>query len=254
MIKFFRKIRQQLLAQNKLGKYLLYALGEIVLVVIGILIALQINNWNEHRKSVKKERNHLLEIIENLREDLQRVEEIQKYNELKVTTIDSAFYYLSLMHEKPLLARDFSYLMPVISNYTLFTPTKVAFNNLTSTGNMDILQKDELRKEISRYYSSDLLAGVQEQLKVTTQNFMYNVAPKLINKNMMYFVTKRDFDLIPLTEIAVHKDPQVLSDLFVLQNKTWEQNALIREKAAEIKTLQASIEAYLNEHPNAGAN
>jgi hypothetical protein len=50
MIKFFRKIRQQLLIENKFSKYLLYAIGEIVLVVIGILIALSINNWNEKRK------------------------------------------------------------------------------------------------------------------------------------------------------------------------------------------------------------
>jgi hypothetical protein len=50
MIKFFRHIRQRLLSQNKLSKYLLYAIGEIILVVIGILIALQINNWNEERK------------------------------------------------------------------------------------------------------------------------------------------------------------------------------------------------------------
>ena len=50
MIKFFRKIRQNLLVENKTGKYLKYAIGEIVLVVIGILIALQINNWNENRK------------------------------------------------------------------------------------------------------------------------------------------------------------------------------------------------------------
>ena len=46
MIKFFRQIRQQLLTENKLAKYLLYAIGEIILVVIGILIGLQINNWN----------------------------------------------------------------------------------------------------------------------------------------------------------------------------------------------------------------
>ena len=46
MIKFFRRIRQQLLTENNLAKYLLYAIGEIILVVIGILIALQINNWN----------------------------------------------------------------------------------------------------------------------------------------------------------------------------------------------------------------
>ena len=50
MIKFFRRIRQRLLAENKISKYLLYAIGEIVLVVIGILIALQINNWNEEQK------------------------------------------------------------------------------------------------------------------------------------------------------------------------------------------------------------
>jgi NADH:ubiquinone oxidoreductase subunit 6 (subunit J) len=50
MIKFFREIRQQLLTENRFSKYLLYAIGEIVLVVIGILIALQINNWNEAKK------------------------------------------------------------------------------------------------------------------------------------------------------------------------------------------------------------
>ena len=57
MIKFFRKIRQKLLSENKFSKYLIYAVGEIVLVVIGILIALQINNWNEIRqiKKVEKE-------------------------------------------------------------------------------------------------------------------------------------------------------------------------------------------------------
>ena len=49
MIKFFRSIRQKLLTENKFSKYLLYAIGEIVLVVIGILIALSINNWNEKR-------------------------------------------------------------------------------------------------------------------------------------------------------------------------------------------------------------
>jgi len=51
MIKFFRKIRQRLLTENKFSKYLIYAIGEIILVVIGILIALSLNNWNESRKN-----------------------------------------------------------------------------------------------------------------------------------------------------------------------------------------------------------
>jgi len=50
MLKFFRNIRQNLLSENKIGKYLLYALGEILLVMIGILLALQVNNWNETKK------------------------------------------------------------------------------------------------------------------------------------------------------------------------------------------------------------
>ncbi|GAB1308538.1 hypothetical protein KH5_12210 [Urechidicola sp. KH5] len=54
MIKFFRKIRQKLLSENKFSKYLLYAIGEIILVVIGILIALQINNLNEQKKRDKE--------------------------------------------------------------------------------------------------------------------------------------------------------------------------------------------------------
>jgi len=69
MIKFFRKIRQKLLSEGKTVMYLKYALGEIVLVVIGILIALQINNWNENRKQKIKEREILNFTIENLQAD-----------------------------------------------------------------------------------------------------------------------------------------------------------------------------------------
>ena len=58
MIKFFRKYRQQLLSENRFTKYLIYAIGEIILVVIGILIALQINNWNETQKQNKEEYKH----------------------------------------------------------------------------------------------------------------------------------------------------------------------------------------------------
>jgi len=69
MIKFFRKIRQNLLMENKTGKYFKYAIGEIVLVVIGILIALQINNWNEGRKEFNKSKARLEEFKRDLARD-----------------------------------------------------------------------------------------------------------------------------------------------------------------------------------------
>ena len=70
MIKFFRHIRRKLLEQNQMGKYFKYAIGEIILVVIGILIALQINNWNEKRKDEAKLQTILLKIKEDLKGDL----------------------------------------------------------------------------------------------------------------------------------------------------------------------------------------
>lgn len=70
MIKFFRRIRQQLLSENKTGKYFKYAIGEIVLVVIGILIALSINNWNENRKLQHEELKLLADIKSNLESNL----------------------------------------------------------------------------------------------------------------------------------------------------------------------------------------
>ncbi|MFD2915819.1 DUF6090 family protein [Psychroserpens luteus] len=84
MIKFFRKIRQKTLTEDKFGKYLTYAIGEIVLVVIGILIALQINNWNqdriEHKGTEVLLSNLKLEVEENIKDlkDQQNLLKVRK--------------------------------------------------------------------------------------------------------------------------------------------------------------------------------
>ena len=67
MIKFFRRIRYDLMEKNKTGKYLKYAIGEIVLVVIGILIALSINNWNENKKKKDTVKVYLQNFVEDLK-------------------------------------------------------------------------------------------------------------------------------------------------------------------------------------------
>ncbi len=79
MIKFFRHIRQSFLEQNKTGKYLKYAIGEIVLVVIGILIALQINIWNEQRKTEGKIKAILKEVQKDLEADILKSKELFKF-------------------------------------------------------------------------------------------------------------------------------------------------------------------------------
>lgn len=100
MLKFFRKIRQTLIMENKTGKYLKYAIGEIILVVIGILIALSINNWNENRKdrilekvllhgvSVNIERNNIL-----IRESLLRIDDFDKSSNIVLSALRKEIPY-----------------------------------------------------------------------------------------------------------------------------------------------------------------
>tara|TARA_R110002111_G_scaffold204953_2_gene269632 strand:- start:1280 stop:2002 length:723 start_codon:yes stop_codon:yes gene_type:complete len=88
MIKFFRKTRYNLMEKNKKGKYLKYAIGEIILVVIGILIALQINNWNENRKLKNNEKIILTDLIEDLKLDYNAFNEDTKQLEKQLKLVD----------------------------------------------------------------------------------------------------------------------------------------------------------------------
>ena len=81
MIKFFRKIRKRLLSENKVSRYMLYAIGEIILVVTGILIALQINNWNENRKLDIKEKGLLKELNLDFKSNKVQLDSIVLHNE-----------------------------------------------------------------------------------------------------------------------------------------------------------------------------
>src|SRR5210317_1244230 len=97
MIKFFRTIRKSLLMENKTGKYFKYAIGEIILVVIGILIALSINTWNENKKTKSYEVKMLSEIAKALDSDINYFKRASK----RLQSLDSAStHFIKQAHEK----------------------------------------------------------------------------------------------------------------------------------------------------------
>ncbi len=103
MIRFFRKIRQQLLFNHKLRKYSLYAIGEILLVVIGILIALQINNQNDLRKERIKEIHYL----QNIKTDLQiNLQEMDRYLDIRTQSIAGANRIIAHFEGEPITDYD----------------------------------------------------------------------------------------------------------------------------------------------------
>ena len=148
MIKFFRKIRQRLLIQNRLSKYLLYAVGEIVLVVIGILIALQVNNWNNERKLRHLEKDLLYGIRDNLLASKNNLDANIAYNENTIVNFKriTDFIETGLPYDSA-LDSSFSYL----SYWSEPSFTYTAYETLKSTG-MDIIQNDSIKLGITEIY------------------------------------------------------------------------------------------------------
>jgi len=148
MVKFFRKIRQKLLSENKFTKYLIYAIGEIFLLVIGILIALQINNWNNNNIERNLESNMLNEILVNLEKDIFNLNSKITYNENRIK--HNSIVLEHLIFKTPLTdSLRFSYAR--LSGRGTFEPITVAYENLQSKG-INIVQNDSLRISISELY------------------------------------------------------------------------------------------------------
>lgn len=148
MINFFRKIRQKMLAENKFSKYLLYAIGEIVLVVIGILIALQVNNINEQRKVNDFEVKILKEIRSNLQTDLTEIrEDLDFMVDVNKACLDIKNYLLTLNEQTDSL----SYSASILRVTPHFSPINSGYDLLKSR-DVGIIKNDSLRNTISFHY------------------------------------------------------------------------------------------------------
>lgn len=154
MIKFFRSIRQNSIQENKSIKYLKYAVGEIVLVVIGILIALQINNWNENRKERQVELRLLGEIKANLETTLVNFKSDTLYNARTIAYYREINHYIEdNLHYNKELDSAFAAIGLWSSPYTINT----AYKTLLDKG-IDIIQNQVLKEKIVSFYEVDAMS------------------------------------------------------------------------------------------------
>jgi len=168
MIKFFRVIRQNLLSEGKTGKYLKYAIGEILLVVIGILIALSINNWNENRKTKTQIKNSLIALTNDLAQDTLLIkaklpfiiEQYQLNESFRARVAKEGATLDTLIH---IMRYEFN---PNWSAQIVYNTN--AYNGLNQTGLIEIIS-DSLRANIKNFYNKKTF--LKDRIEKTTNDY-----------------------------------------------------------------------------------
>ncbi len=159
MIKFFRKIRQNLLAENQMGKYMKYAIGEILLVMVGILLALQVSNWNSDRKDRISERSLLDNIHRDFTSNKVSFDSLKTIDYRNMALLDSMVSLLPLKGDS-LKIRTFWEQNDGFEGIT-YNPYSSTVKSMVNSNSLQLIQDQELQDLIVSW--EDVLLDYQEE-------------------------------------------------------------------------------------------
>ncbi|MFV1885164.1 MAG: DUF6090 family protein [Balneola sp.] len=238
MLRFFRNIRQKLIEQENVRKYLLYAIGEIFLVVIGILIALQVNNWNQEKKEKRSEIQLLTEVVGNMETDLKNLD--LKINETKrfLKSNEAVLNHLKTGGE---LTDSLRYHYAWLYGHGNFQPSLIAFENLKSIG-IDIIKNDDVRVAISELYGFKYYFFVEDRREVVS-----SIQETLSNELLAHRrIITSYLEAEPINFTSLRKDVEfqnaINTYIFVLK---WTINRY-QEGQKEIELVKDMVNDYLN--------
>ena len=162
MIKFFRKIRYDLMEKNKTGKYLKYAIGEIVLVIVGIIIALQINNWNQDQLTQNRIESRLVNLISDIENEVEEMDEVKESAKLRIIIIHEI-----LKRNDKIKSIGWPDTIPgklaidtignpnrILSQLRTFDGNRPTYNELINSGEFYTIRNETLKRKIQNYYGS----------------------------------------------------------------------------------------------------
>ncbi|NNC50520.1 MAG: hypothetical protein HKO01_08315 [Flaviramulus sp.] len=175
MIKFFRKIRYDLMEKNKTGKYLKYAIGEILLVVIGILIALSINNWNQKRLEINQEKITLSNLNEEFQDNLRDLDSINAKLSNTIANMENLFAMFNKEESQYASTTLDSIISKVLTSPT-WKPSEFVLNDLKNSGGLSKLRNKELKKLLFQwtryYYEMKEMATQTEKTSIDIVEFL----------------------------------------------------------------------------------
>lgn len=233
MIKLFRNIRKKLFNENKFSQYFFYAIGEIALVVIGILLALQINDWNQDRLDKRLEQDYYCQFLEDIKLDLIQLNEQVSYTKER---LHHANQMLALLQdEKSDFAKILEHTKGSVSKTdAIITANINAFEDLKSSGNLRLITDKDIKNQLTKYYANE-----QALLNIITSNAIsmttrFKEKTDKINNGWVFLIeSQKGFDT---SLVSVDK----LKKLFVRDEKITRN--LINDALAYIASNSRNLE------------
>ena len=188
MIPFFRKIRKKLAKENKFVQYSRYAIGEIILVVIGILIALQVNNWNETKKDLRKEK----QILKSLHQEFKLNNVLLDSTITGIDKMRSACIELMEITQQGELRgspQKMDSLIYWALEYAPFNPSDNTYTEILNTGKIELIRNDKLRNALFEYYR-----------EVGNNKYSYDIFVKWVEEAILPYLS----DHIALKNIDIY--------------------------------------------------
>lgn len=252
MIKFFNKIRKQLINENQTGRYLKYAVGEIILVMIGILLALQVSNWNNNRELKKEELKVLKSLLKEFNENLNNFDRAYKFHLNRKKGIETML--ASNLRELSLDSLR-SLNRSIGTNYT-FNPFQGIYNSVINSGKIELISNDSLKLKIARF--QDLLNDYREEETNVMSFTQRNLYPFQIDNSKINFSIAHNIDKSSKIEQMEYKQEMIQlieSDKYenlvvyiysYMRDIFTEGPALQEEMGSIINLLQSEIENHEN--------
>ena len=255
MIKFFRKIRYNLMSENKTGKYFKYAIGEIILVVIGILIALQINNWNERKKSTSQLRSQLVAIQNDINSDLTLFD--QRQDVLKSAAASGDRLWVLINSSTPVednMQSKIDFLEA--GNFPEYQIVTTAYEDLISTGFSSLINNKALKTSLANYYSQEAIQGlnIEQRIRYTNDYFdarykhmnPYMLSNHLNNRFKIDTLNIKSLDSFALDWDAIKKDENYRMALSKVISQRVGDDHILYRVTEKCKELHQEIEDYLS--------
>jgi hypothetical protein len=182
MIKFFRKIRYDLMEKNKTGKYFKYAIGEILLVMVGILLALQVSNWNQHRNQLKQEHKILLSLKTDFLESKERLLETMFMQKNVVRKSSNLIKMYEGQIPRPINDSIMNYINYGAYSWYRSELLTGAYDAFINSGNSELIRNDQLTKLLAEYFSIVKFGFEDQENSMNLLNNMQNIlAPVIVN-------------------------------------------------------------------------